>query len=150
MGDANTPPPPLISLTGDSARYRTKPILDYARFFNVLDVYNCHTGPRFNVSFERLLVILVCQPGTRTYILCSDTKHCVHESNALLTELYRLIVCPSNLLPTLLFVCLCICFWQKCQPPPPHTHTHKNGWIAWIAIHVHLCIQHEFIFVIYK
>ena len=29
--------------------------------------------------------------GTQTHILCSDPKHCVHESYALPTELYRLV-----------------------------------------------------------
>ena len=49
-----------------------------------------YTGARFNVSSERLLVILVGQPETRTQMLCSDPKHCVYESYALPTELYRL------------------------------------------------------------
>ena len=44
-------------------RYRTKPILSYAWFFNVLDVQHRQTGPRFNVSSERLLVISIGQPG---------------------------------------------------------------------------------------
>ena len=42
--------------------------------------------PRFNVSSERQLIILVGQPGMRTHTY-GDPKHYVHESYALPTEL---------------------------------------------------------------
>ena len=40
-----------LIVTGDSARYRTKPILSYAWFFNVLREQHRRSGPRFNVGF---------------------------------------------------------------------------------------------------
>ena len=62
-----------LVVTGDSAMIQDKLTESSAWFFNVLGVYHRHTGPRFNVSSGRLLVILVGQ------------------SYALPTELYRLV-----------------------------------------------------------
>ena len=72
--------------TGDSARIQDETTENSAWFFNVLGVQHRHTGPRFNVSSERQLIILVGQPGTRTHT-CRDPKHYVHESYAQPTEL---------------------------------------------------------------
>ena len=63
-----------LAVTGDSARIQDETTENSAWFFNVLGVYHRHTGPRFNVSSERQLIILVGQPWTRTHI-CSDPKH---------------------------------------------------------------------------
>ena len=60
-------------------------------FFKMLGVKHSHTGPRFNVSSERLLVILVGQQEDSNSFLCSDPRYCVHESYALPTELYPLV-----------------------------------------------------------
>ena len=75
-----------LVVTGDSARIQDETTEISAWFFNVLGVQHRHTGPRFNVSSERQLIILVGQPGTRTHT-CRDPKHYVHKSYALPTEL---------------------------------------------------------------
>ena len=52
-----------LVVTGDSARIQgeTTDISDW--FSNVIGIWHCHTLPLFNVSSERLLVILVDLPG---------------------------------------------------------------------------------------
>ena len=63
-----------LVVTGDSARIQDKTTENFAWFFNVLGVLHRHMGPRFNVSSERQLIILVGQPGIRTHT-CRDPKH---------------------------------------------------------------------------
>ena len=48
-------------------------------------------APQFNLSSEKLLVILVARLGGFEPTYSSDPKHCLHESYTLSTELYRLI-----------------------------------------------------------
>ena len=64
----------LLVVTGDSARIQDETTENSAWFFNVLGIWHHHTGPRFKVSSERQLIILVGQPGTRTHT-CRDPKH---------------------------------------------------------------------------
>ena len=61
-----------LVVTGDSARIQDEQeetAESSAWFFNVLGVEHRHTGPRCNVSSERLSLILVGQPGIRTHNL---------------------------------------------------------------------------------
>ena len=58
-----------LVVTGNSARIQDETTESSTWFFNVLGVKHRHTGPRFNVSSERLLVILVGQPGIRPHNL---------------------------------------------------------------------------------
>ena len=87
-----------LVVTGDSARIQDETTASSAWFFDVFGVQHRHRVPRFNVSSGRPLVILVGQPGIEptTY---SDPKHCGHESYALPTELYRLVLSsiPRNI-----------------------------------------------------
>ena len=46
-----------LVVTGDSARIQDETAQNSAWFFNVPGVQHRHTGPRFNVSSERLLII---------------------------------------------------------------------------------------------
>ena len=52
-----------LVVTVDSARIHDETTENSAWFFNVFGVYQRHTGPRFNVSSEILLAILVGQQG---------------------------------------------------------------------------------------
>ena len=69
-----------LFVMGDSARIQDETTENSAWFFNVLGVEHRHTGPWFNVSSKRQLVIF-------SWPNCIDPKHCVHESYALPTEL---------------------------------------------------------------
>ena len=60
-----------LVVTGDSARIQDETTENSAWFFNVLSVKHRHTGPQFNVSSERQLIVLVGQPGTQTHT-CRD------------------------------------------------------------------------------
>ena len=86
---SNTPKTRLL-VTGDSARIQGKTTESSAWFFSMLGVYHRHTGPRFKVSSERLLVILEGQHGDSNPQPVVTRKHCVHESYTLPTELYWL------------------------------------------------------------
>ena len=46
-----------LVVTGDSARIQDETTESSACFYNVLGVLHHYTGPRFNVSSERLLII---------------------------------------------------------------------------------------------
>ena len=52
-----------LVVTGDSARIQDETNENSAWFCNMLGLKHRHTGPRFNVSSERQLIILVGQPG---------------------------------------------------------------------------------------
>ena len=89
-----------IVVTGDSARIQdeTTELLRIPP-----GVQHRHTGPRFSVSSETQLIILVGQPEIRTHT-CSDPKHYVQESYALPTEpafiyIYIQLVLCSLILP---------------------------------------------------
>ena len=97
-----------LVVTGDSARIQDKTTENSAWFFNVLGEWHSHRGPRFNVSSERLLAILVGQPGFE-HTTCSDPKHCDHESYGLLTKL----ICRLNLLDV--FKVVCYIFVSRCN-----------------------------------
>ena len=64
-----TPPRRRLVVTGDSAGIQDETTENSAWFFKVLGVYHRHTGLCFKVSSEKLLVILVGQPGIRTHTL---------------------------------------------------------------------------------
>ena len=74
-----------LVVTRDSSRYMTK-LLRIPPGSLMCSAYSTVTGPRYNVLPERQLIILVGQPGIRTYT-CSDPKHYVYESYPLPTEL---------------------------------------------------------------
>ena len=52
-----------LVVTGDSARIQDETTESFAWFFNYLGVKLRHMGPRFDVSSERLFVILDCKLG---------------------------------------------------------------------------------------
>ena len=76
-----------LVVTGDSARIQDETAENSALFFNVLGVGHRNTGPRFNISSERLLIIFWLASRGVEPTTCGDPKHCIHKSYALLTEL---------------------------------------------------------------
>ena len=50
-------PQKTVSCYGDSARIQDETTENFTWFFKVISVQHRHTGPRFNVSSERLLMI---------------------------------------------------------------------------------------------
>ena len=58
-----------LVVTWDTARIQDETTEGSAWFFNMLGVYHCHKGPQFNVSSERLIVILSWSAGDRTHTL---------------------------------------------------------------------------------
>ena len=76
-----------LVVTADSARIQDGTAESSAWFFNALGVKHRHTGLRFNVSSERLLIIFKLASRELEPTTCTDPKHCVYESYALPTEL---------------------------------------------------------------
>ena len=107
-----------LVVTGESARIQDETTESFAWFFNVHGVFNRHTGPRFNVSSERQLVLWLASRGFEP-TTCGDPKHCADESYALPTELYRLIWFKHNsYTPRVLSISVHIVVVSKteCQP----------------------------------
>ena len=72
-----------LVVTGDSARIQDETTEHSVWFFSVLGVEHRHTGPRFNVSSERLLIIFSWPAGdsnpqpveTRNIVFTSPTLY---------------------------------------------------------------------------